>query len=123
MQKEPEIVNYMTQNKINILGIADTKKKETGTKGATSALQHIEQQRVKWFRHLTRMSPKQPALRAYNTRHSRWRARGRPRRRWSDSVADTVGAHGMSLLQATRLAADRHLSLPATPKGTSGRKK
>ena len=36
---------------------------------ATSILQHIEQQRVKWFRHLTRMSPKQPALRAYNTRH------------------------------------------------------
>ena len=89
--------------------------------GATSVL--IEQQRVKWFGHLTRMSPKQPALRAYNTRHSGWRARGRPRRRWSDSVADTVGAHGMSLLQATRLAADRHLSLPATPKGTSGRKK
>ena len=91
--------------------------------GATSVLQHIEQQRVKWFGHLTRMSPKQPALRAYNTRHSGWRARGRPRRRWSDSVADTVGAHGMSFLQATRLAADRHLSLPATPKGTSGRKK
>ena len=35
--------------------------------GATSVLQHIEQQRVKWFGHLTRMSPKQPALRAYNT--------------------------------------------------------
>ena len=91
--------------------------------GATSVLQHIEQQRVKWFGHLTRMSPKQPALRAYNTRHSGWRARGRPRRRWSDSVADTVGAHGMSFLQATRLAADRRLSLAATPKGTSGRKK
>ena len=62
--------------------------------GATSVLQHIEQQRVKWFGHLTRMSPKQPALRAYNTRHSGWRARGRPRRRWSDSVADTVGLTG-----------------------------
>ena len=86
--------------------------------GATSVLQHIEQQRVKCFGHLTRISPKQPALRAYNTRHSGWRAGGRPRRRWSDSVADTVGAHGVSLLQATRLAADRHLSLPATPKGS-----
>ena len=32
MHKEPEIVEYMTQNKITILGIADTRKKETGTK-------------------------------------------------------------------------------------------
>ena len=31
MHKEPEIVEYMTQNKITILGITDTRKKETGT--------------------------------------------------------------------------------------------
>ena len=91
--------------------------------GTTPVLQHIEQQKIKWFGHLTRMSPNQPALRAYNTKHSGWRARGRPRRRWIDSVADTLRAHGMSPLQATRLAADRQLHLPATPTGISGRKK
>ena len=91
--------------------------------GATPVLQHMEHQKIKWFGHLTRMPPNQPALRAYNTRYSGWRARGRPRRRWSDSVADTLRAHEMSLLQATRLAADRRLYLPATPTGTSGRKK
>lgn len=91
--------------------------------GTTPVLQHIEQQQIKWFGHLTRMPPSQPALRAYNTRYSGWRARGRPRRRWCDSVADTLRAHQMSLLQVTRLAADRRLYLSATLNGTSGRKK
>ena len=91
--------------------------------GAKPVLQHTKQQQVKWFGHITRMPINQPALRAYNTKCSGWRARGRPRKRWSDSVADTLRTQGMSLLQATRLAADRQLSPPATPIGTSGRKK
>ena len=91
--------------------------------GAKPVLQHIRQQQVKWFGHITRMPINQPALRAYNTKYSGWRARGRPRKRWSDSVADTLKIQGMSLLQATHLAADRQLCPPATPIGTSGRKK
>ena len=86
-------------------------------------LQHIRQQQVKWFGHITRMPINQPALRACNTKYSGWRARGRPRKRWSDSVADTLRTQGMSLLQATRLATDRQLCPPVTPIGTSGRKK
>ena len=91
--------------------------------GAKPVLQHIKQQQVKWFGHITRMPINQPALRAYNTKYSGWRARGRPRKRWSDSVADTLKIQGMSLLQATHLAADRQLCPPTTPIGTSGRKK
>ena len=91
--------------------------------GAKPVLQHIRQQQVKWFGHTTRMPINQPNLRAYNTKYSGWRARGRPRKRWSDSVADTLRTQGMSLLQATHLAADRQLCPPATPIGTSGRKK
>ena len=91
--------------------------------GAKLVLQHIKQQQVKWFGHITRMPINQPALRAYNTKYSGWRARGRPRKRWSDSVADTLKIQGMSLLQATHLAADRQLCPPATPIRTSGRKK
>ena len=91
--------------------------------GAKPVLQHIKQQQVKWFGHITRMPINQPALRAYNTKYSGWTARGRPRKRWSDSVADTLKIQGMSLLQATHLAADRQLCPPATPIGTSGRKK
>ena len=78
--------------------------------GAKPVLQHIKQQQIKWFGHITRMPINQTALRAYN-----WRARGRPRKRWSDSVADTLRTQGMSLLQATRLAADRQLCPPPPP--------
>ena len=91
--------------------------------GAKPVRQHIKQQQIQWFGHITRMPINQPALRAYNTKYSGWRASGRPRKRWSDSVADTLRTQGMSLLQATRLAADRQLCPPATPIGTSGRKK
>ena len=91
--------------------------------GAKPVLQHIKQQQIKWFGHITSMPINQPALRVYNTKYSGWRARGRPRKRWSDSVADTLRTQGMSLLQSTRLAADRQLCPPATPTGTSGRNK
>ena len=93
-----------------------------GHPGAKPAVQHIKQQQIKWFGHITRMPINQPAFRAYNTKYSGWRARGRPRKRWSDSVADTLRAQGMSLLQATQLAAVSPNPSPATPTGTSGRK-
>ncbi len=83
--------------------------------GTTSVLNYIENQRIKWFGHLMRMSPNQPALRAYNIRYSgRW-ARGRPILRWIDAVKDTLTAHRLSLAQATHLADGRCLYLPATP--------
>ena len=91
--------------------------------GAKPVLQYIKQQQVKWFGHITRMPINQPALRAYNTKYSGWRARGRPRKRWSDSAADTLRTQEMSLIQATHLTTDRQLCPPATPIGTSGRKK
>ena len=91
------------------------------TVGVLPIIHHIEQQRIKWFGHLIRMPVSQPALRAFTTRFSGFRARGRPRRRWSDSVADTLRSHHMTMLQAHRLAADRQLHLPATPQCMSGR--
>lgn len=36
-------------------------------------------------------------------------------------MADILRAHELSLLQTTRLAADRRLNLPVTSTGTSGR--
>ena len=91
--------------------------------GATSVLQHVENQQIKWFGHVMRMPIDQPAYRAYNTRCPGKRPRGRPRRRWSDSVAETLKGHGKSLTEASQLAVQRRLHLPATPDGTSGRKK
>ncbi|XP_035664606.1 uncharacterized protein LOC118408089 [Branchiostoma floridae] len=83
--------------------------------GTKPVLQFIAKQRVQWFGHLMRLPTTQPALRAYTTRHSGVRARGRPRRRWIEGVAETVRAHGLTLLEATHLAQDRCLHLPATP--------
>ncbi len=83
--------------------------------GTTSVLSHIKNQRIKWFGHLMRMSPNQPALRAYNIRYSGRRARGRPRRCRIDAVKDTLTAHQLRPAQATHLAVDRCLYLPATP--------
>ena len=42
--------------------------------GAKPVLQHIKQQQVKWFGHITHMPINQPALRAYNTKYSGWQA-------------------------------------------------
>ena len=75
----------------------------------TPVLDHIEQQRIKWFGHLIRMPPSQPALRAYTSRYSGTRARGRPRRRWSDSVAETLHSRHTSLHQASHLATEKRL--------------
>ncbi|KAI8516720.1 hypothetical protein Bbelb_053010 [Branchiostoma belcheri] len=83
--------------------------------GNKPVLQFIAKQRVQWFGHLMRMPTTQPALRAYTTRHSGVRARGRPRRQWIDGVAETLSAHGMTLREATHLAVERRLHLPTTP--------
>ncbi|GFS12477.1 hypothetical protein ElyMa_006698700 [Elysia marginata] len=64
-----------------------------------------------------RMPTDQTAHRAYNYRYSGKRLRGRPRRRWSDSVADTLKGHNKSLCEASHLAVERRLHLPATPDG------
>ena len=83
--------------------------------GTKPVMEHVAQQRIKWFGHLTRMQPSQPALRAYTAKYSGSRPRGRPRRRWSDSVVDTLRPHNLTLSQASHLAADRQLFFPATP--------
>ncbi|GFR58064.1 RNA-directed DNA polymerase (Reverse transcriptase) domain containing protein [Elysia marginata] len=91
--------------------------------GATPVLQHVENQQIKWFGHLMRRPTDQPAHQTYNSRYSGKRPRGRPRRRCSDSVADTLKGNNKSLCEASHLAVERRLHLPETPDGTSGRKK
>jgi len=89
--------------------------------GTTPILHHIEQQRVKWFGHLTRMPISHPAHRAYNMKMTGYKARGRPRKTWISGVKETLTSHGITPRQAFQLAADRRLFLPATPPdGTSG---
>ena len=93
--------------------IPNTKIREmVGTK---SIHHHIQQQRIKWFGHLTRLPIHHPAQRAYNTRFSGRKARGRPRKTWINGVTETLSLYNIPPAQAFRRAAEQRLFLPATP--------
>jgi len=72
----------------------------------------IERQQIKWFCHLMRMEPTQPALHAYNRRRSGFKARGRPRTRWVDSITEMLQKYGLTMARATHVVKDRKLQLP-----------
>ena len=88
--------------------------------GTTPILHHIQQQRIRWFGHLTRMAPHQLASETYNTKMSGFKARGRPRKTWTEGVKETLKTHAHNIppTQAFKLAADRKLFLPSTPRMT-----
>ena len=73
---------------------------------------YIEQQRIKWFGHLNRMKPDQPAARAYCMKTSGYKARGRPRKRWIDEIKETLNKFNMTPAQATQLVISRKLHIP-----------
>ena len=83
--------------------------------GTKSICHHIQQQRIKWFGHLTRLPIQHPAQRAYNTRFSGHKARGRPRKIWINGVKETISLYNILPAQAFRRAADRRLLLPTSP--------
>ena len=102
-----------TVNKTRRDMIPNTKIRETvGTK---SIHHHIKQQRIKWFGHITRLSIQHPAQRAYNTRFSGRKARGRPRKTWINGVKETLSLYNIPPAQAFRRAADKRFFLHATP--------
>ncbi|KAI8484908.1 hypothetical protein Bbelb_373150 [Branchiostoma belcheri] len=61
------------------------------------------------------MPPQSVPHRAYNSSKSGPKARGRPRKKWIDSVRDTLNRHGLTTTTASRLAVSRQLYLPTTP--------
>ena len=83
--------------------------------GTKSIHRHIQQQKIKWFGHLTRLPIQHPAQRAYNTRVSGRKARGRPRKTWTNGVKETLSLYKIPPAQAFRRAGDKRLLLPATP--------
>ena len=77
-------------------------------------IHHIQQQKIKWFGHLIRLSIHHPAQRAYNTKFSGCKA-GRPRNTWINGVKETLSLYNIPPAQAFRRAADKRLFLSATP--------
>ncbi|KAI8485722.1 hypothetical protein Bbelb_365560, partial [Branchiostoma belcheri] len=83
--------------------------------GVRPVREFIDKQQIKWFGHLVRMQPQSVPHRAYASRKSGPKARGRPRKKWIDSVKDTLNRHGLTSTTASRLAVSRQLYLPTTP--------
>ena len=93
--------------------IPNTKFREmVGTK---SSHHHIQQQRIKWFEHLTILPIYHPAQCAYNTRFSGHKARGHPRKTWIARVKETLSLYNIPPAQAFWRAADKRFFLPTTP--------
>ena len=105
-------------NKIRRDMIPNTKIREmVGTK---SIHHHIQQQRIKRFGHLTRLPIQHPAQRADNTRFSGRKARGRPRKTWTNGVKETLSLYNIPPAQCSRQTS---LSSSDAPSGKSGRQK
>ena len=62
------------------------------------------------------MAPHQLVSKAYNTKMSGYKARGRPRKTWIEGAKETPNTHNIPPTQAFKLAADRKLFLPLTPR-------
>ena len=62
------------------------------------------------------MATQQLASNAYNTKMSGYKARGRPRKTWIEGVKETLKTYNIPPTQAFKLAADRKLFLPTTPR-------
>ena len=79
--------------------------------GTKPILKQIERQRIKWFGHLMRMAPSQPALRTYNSQLSGTKPRGRPRRRWQEGVKKPLAENNLTMAEATHQAQERRLKI------------
>ena len=62
------------------------------------------------------MVPHQFASKAYNTKVSGYKARERPRKTWTEGVKETLKTHNIPPTKTFKLAADRKLFLPSTPR-------
>ncbi|XP_072021919.1 plasminogen-like [Amphiura filiformis] len=67
--------------------------------GTTPITEYVAKQQVRWFGHLMRMAPSQPAARTYNSKTTGTRARGRPMKRWAEGVKEVLARHVITMRQ------------------------
>jgi hypothetical protein len=70
-------------------------------------VEKIRRRRLSYFGHVSRMKPERIPARVLHGWIHGSRPRGRPRKRWMDSVEEDFEERGVTLLQACRIAADR----------------
>ena len=69
-----------------------------------SLVDKIQQQRLRWFGHVERMSSERLLLKALHTIVEGKRSKGRQRKRWTDNIKEDLTKEGISMEEAnTRL--------------------
>ena len=71
-----------------------------------SVLERIERNVLKWFGHVERMGEERLVGRVYRANMEGNRGRGRPQRRWIDTVKDCLKKRGMDIREARRMLHD-----------------
>jgi hypothetical protein len=83
--------------------------------GTTPILTYIKRQQVKLFGHISRMPSNSKPQMAMLQRHNGYKARGRPRKRWTSEITEALN---YNIQIAHTKACSRDLLLPLTLKGT-----
>ena len=68
----------------------------------------IQERRLKWFGHVSRMSQEKIPYVALHTKIHGQRNRGRPRRRWIDIISEDLEQKGLSMNEVAKLMPDRN---------------
>ena len=85
--------------------------------GVTSALEYITKQQIKWFEHVTRVSPENTPLKALTSRSHYRRRRGLSPKRWINNITESLE---MTAYEANKRALSRTLHFPSTLRGMRG---
>ena len=72
-----------------------------------STSEKVEQNVLRWFGHIERMSDERLVKRMYNSDILGARRRGRPRKRWVDEVNESLVRRGLSIQEARECVQDR----------------
>lgn len=78
--------------------------KELGVEGTEEV---IGRNGLKWFGHLTRMADERPVKRVWRAKIQKEKRRGRPKKTWDNTIAQTLEEKGIAWTTATKMAEDR----------------
>lgn len=70
-------------------------------------IETIKRQKMKWFGHMIRMEETRQTKRVWRARQTHKRGRGRPRKTWDTSVAESMKKSGVTWKEAENMAKDR----------------
>jgi hypothetical protein len=82
------------------------------------ALDYITKQQIKWFEHITHMSPNNIPHRSLTSRSNNKRRSGQPPKRWINGITESLK---MTAYETNKKAMSRTLHFPSTLQGIRGK--